>query len=64
MWSLGAVPDPETALRDLRRDIRIEVFNEVGHLAMAWQVFRCWASEFSARADLDANANAVVIEHL
>jgi phage tail-like protein len=27
-------------------------------------VFRCWVSEFQALPDLDANANAVAIQHL
>jgi phage tail-like protein len=27
-------------------------------------VFRCWVSEFQAEADLDANANAVLIQSI
>ena len=27
-------------------------------------MYRCWVSEFQATADLDANANAVLIQHL
>ena len=33
-------------------------------LAIAYKVFRCWVSEFQALHDLDANANAVAIQHL
>ena len=29
---------------------------------MAYNVFGCWVSEFQATADLDANANAVLIQ--
>ena len=30
----------------------------------AWNVFRCWVSEFSALPELDANANAIAFEHI
>ena len=30
---------------------------------IAYKVFRCWVSEFQALPDLDANANAVAIQH-
>ena len=54
----------EVSLRDFRKDIIIEVYNEAGQLAVAYRVFRCWASEFQALPDLDANANAVAIQHI
>jgi phage tail-like protein len=31
---------------------------------MAWEVFRCWPSTFTALAELDANAATVAIESL
>ena len=31
---------------------------------LAYKVFRAWVSEFQAQADLDANANAVLIQHI
>jgi phage tail-like protein len=52
------------SLRDFRKDIIIELYNEAGQLAIAYRVFRCWVSEFQATADLDANANAVLIQHI
>jgi len=64
VWALGAGAGTEMSLKDFRKDVRIEVFNEAGQLAMAWQVYRCWPSEFIALADLDANTGAVAIEHL
>ena len=48
----------------IRRDIVIELYDEAGELALAYKVFRCWVSEYQALPDLDANANAVVIEHI
>jgi phage tail-like protein len=50
------------SLKDFRKDIIIELYNEAGQLAIAYKVFRCWVSEFQALPDLDANANAIAIE--
>ena len=54
----------EVSLRDFRKDIIIEVYNEAGQPALAYKVYRCWVSDFQAQADLDANANAVLIQSL
>ena len=54
----------EVSLKDFRKDIIIEVYNEAGQLALAYKVFRCWVSEYQALPDLDANANAVAIQHI
>ena len=37
---------------------------EAGQLAIAYKVFRCWVSEYQSLPDLDANANAVAIQHI
>ncbi|KFG69659.1 phage tail protein [Microvirga sp. BSC39] len=62
VWNFGAGLGAETSLKDFRKDIIIELYNEAGQLAKAWKVFRCWVSEFQALPELDANANAVAIE--
>ncbi len=31
---------------------------------LAYKVYRCWVSEYQALPDLDANANAVAIQHI
>ena len=31
---------------------------------IAYKIFRCWVSEYQALPDLDANANAIAIEHI
>ncbi len=64
VWNYGAGLGSEVSLKDFRKDIRIEVYNEAGQLALAYHVYRCWVSEFQALPDLDANANAVAIQHL
>jgi phage tail-like protein len=64
VWSLGAGLGSEVSLRDFRKDIIIEMYNEAGQVVLAYKVYRCWASEYQSLPDLDANANAVAIQHL
>ncbi len=64
VWALGAGLGAEVSLKDFRKDIIIEVYNEAGQLAFAYKVYRCWVSEYQAESDLDANANAVLIQHI
>jgi phage tail-like protein len=64
VWNFGSGLGAEVSLKDFRKDIYIEVYNEAGQLALAYKVFRCWVSEFQAQADLDANANAVLIQSI
>jgi len=64
VWSLGAGLGSEVSLADFRKEITIEVYNEAGQLALSYNVFRCWVSEYQAMPDLDANANAIAIQHI
>ncbi len=64
VWQLGAGLGAEVSLKDFRKDIIIEFYNEAGQLALAYKVYRCWVSEYQSLPDLDANANAVAIQHL
>jgi phage tail-like protein len=54
----------EVSLADFRKEIIIDVFNEAGQKVLSYQVYRCWVSEYQALPDLDANANAVAIQHI
>ncbi len=64
VWNYGSGLGAEVSLKDFRKDLIIEVYNEAGQLALAYKVFRCWVSEYQALPDLDANANAVAIQTL
>ena len=64
VWNFGSGLGAEVSLKDFRKDIILEMYNEAGQLAIAYKVFRCWVSEFQALPDLDANANAVAIQQL
>lgn len=64
VWNFGSLPGSEVSLQDFRKDIIIELYNEAGQLAIAYNVYRCWVSEYQSLPDLDANANAVAIQHI
>ena len=64
VWQLGAGLGAEVSLKDFRKDIIIEVYNEAGQVALAYKVYRCWVSEYQALPDLDASGNAVAIQHI
>jgi phage tail-like protein len=64
VWNFGSGLGSEVSLKDFRKDIMIEVYNEAGQLAISYRVFRCWVSEYQSLPDLDANANAVAIQHI
>ena len=56
--------DQEVSLDDFRKDVIIDFFNEAGQKVISYQVYRCWVSEYQALPELDANANAVAIQHI
>jgi phage tail-like protein len=64
VWNFGAGLGAETSLKDFRKDLIIELYNEAGQVVLAYRVFRAWVSDFQAHADLDANANAVLIQSI
>ena len=64
VWNFGSGLGAEVSLKDFRKDLIIEVYNEAGQLALAYKVFRAWVSEYQAIPDLDANANAVALQSL
>lgn len=55
---------PSTSLKNLRKEIRIQLLNEQGMPVRGYIVHRCWVSEFQALPDLDAGATAVALEHI
>jgi phage tail-like protein len=53
-----------TSLREFRKNVIIDVFNEAGLKVLSYVLYRAWASEFQALPDLDAGGNAVAITTL
>jgi phage tail-like protein len=64
VWNFGSGLGAEVSLKDFRKDLIVEVYNEAGQLVIAYKLFRAWVSEYQALPDLDANANAVAIQTL
>lgn len=64
VWSFGAGPGAEVSLKDFRKDIILELYNEAGQLVVTYKIYRCWVSEYQILPDLDANANAIAIEQI
>jgi phage tail-like protein len=64
VWNFGSGLGVEVSLKDFRKDLIIEMYNEAGQLVIAYKVFRCWVSEYQALPELDASANAVAIQTL
>jgi phage tail-like protein len=64
VWNYGSGLGAEVSLKDFRKDITIEVYNEAGQLAIAYKIFRCWVSDYQALPDLDASANAIAIQSI
>jgi phage tail-like protein len=56
---------PTTSIANLRREVRIELYDETGTLAVQrYLVHNAWVSEFQSLSDLDGGGNAVAIEHI
>jgi phage tail-like protein len=64
VWNYGSGLGAEVSLKDFRKDITIEVYNEAGQLAIAYRVYRCWVSEFQALPDLNATGGEIAIQHI
>jgi phage tail-like protein len=63
VWNVGSRLGAEVSLKDFRKDMTIEIYNESGQPALAYRIYRCWPSEFET-GELDAGSNAVLIQRL
>lgn len=52
------------SLKDFRKDIIIELYNEAGQKVVAYNLFRCWVMEYIAMPELDANGSAIAIQSI
>jgi phage tail-like protein len=65
VWTYGNGLQREVSLKDFRKDITIELYNEAGQVVLAYNLYRCWVSEYQPLPDLDANATgAVAIQNI
>jgi phage tail-like protein len=64
VWQVGAGFGAEISLLDYTKDVILDFFNEAGQLAISYKIYRAWVSEYQALPDLNANANAIAIQHI
>lgn len=64
VWQLDNGLGAEVSLKDFRKDVTIEMFNEAGQTVLAYTLQRAWVSEYQAIPDLDASGSAVAIQTL
>jgi phage tail-like protein len=55
---------PSQSLKNLRKELRIELLNEEGQPVHRYIVHRCWVSEFQGLGDMDAGGNGIALEHI
>jgi phage tail-like protein len=56
--------DSPISLKNFRKDIVVDVFNEANQKVLSYKLFRCWVSEYTALPALDAGSAAVAIESM
>ena len=64
VWNYGSGLGAEVSLKDFRKDVIIELYNEAGQLVMAFKIYRCWPSEYIALGELDAKDSCVAFESI
>ncbi len=52
---------PEMSLKNFRKDVLLDLYNEQGTKVMSYRIYRCWVSEYQALPELDANTPKVAI---
>jgi phage tail-like protein len=53
-----------SSLKNLRKEVRIDLLNEAGQPVYRFNVHRCWVSEYQALPDLDAGGTSIALEHI
>jgi len=64
VFNLSGGKGLEMSLKNFRRDIVLEMFNEAGMLVISYLIHKCWISEYCALPDLDANSFEIAIEKI
>ena len=64
VWNYGAALGPKSRSPISARTFTSNCITRPGRWVIAYKIYRCWVSEYQAMPDLDANANAIAIEHI
>src|ERR1019366_2084179 len=46
VWNFGNGLGAEVSLKDFRKDLILEVYNEAGQVVLAYKIYRAWVSEY------------------
>ncbi len=60
----GDSGNKDVSMNDFRKDMILEMYNEAGQKVMAYNIYRCWPSEFTAMPELGENGNTVLIQSM
>jgi len=61
---VSTLEQPGISLKDFRKDLIVDVFNEAGQKVISYKLFRCWVSEYQALPAFDAATAAVAIQSI
>ena len=64
VWDFGGSQGAEVSLADFRKNLVLEFLNEAGQVVLAYNIYRCWVSEYQALPDLDANGSVVALQYI
>lgn len=64
IWNNEGAASGTVSLKDMRKDIIIQLLNEQGTVAKSYKLYNCWVSEYTALPELDASGNVVAIESI
>lgn len=54
----------EVQLDSMRKSIQLELYDQSGVLALRYNIYNCWPSEYTALPELNAQSNAVALASL
>jgi phage tail-like protein len=54
----------QVALASFRKNIQIELYDQAGVLALRYNLYNCWPSEYTALPELNSEANTVALASL
>jgi phage tail-like protein len=54
--------DASGSNKESRKEVILDVFNENEQKVLSYKIHRCWVSEYQALPELDAGANAIMIQ--
>jgi phage tail-like protein len=54
----------EMSLKDFRKPMQIELYNQAGQIVLRYNLYNCWPSEYTALPELASEANTVALASL